>query len=266
MHGCNLVLIQELAFLQGGNYSRVWVYCKVVVNEGSVKFLLLWPLPLKTMPQPALLIYFLQQTLQKMLQIIFTWLILHMKTIKQLSTYSILHFSNSLIYPPLSAITLLAGFMMAESAEMGRLMGLLASLRSMMTTCDVSPTFSRTHMNLSDSMVRVLNPMLAALMPTFWSYNQKHNLTLIYSTDMSITIEQFQFKKPTLKDWADWVRIKMSTGREWWWGSNNLTFFLSACRFCRCLEVFSQFPSWTLVDHIILYDQATLKHIKLFRS
>jgi hypothetical protein len=46
------------------------------------------------------------------------------------------------------------------------------SFMSMMTTCAVSPTFSRTQMNLSDSMVRVLNPMLAALMPTFWSWNE----------------------------------------------------------------------------------------------
>ena len=57
--------------------------------------------------------------------------------------------------------------MMAESADMGLLMGLLASAMSMMTTWELSPTFSRTQMNLSDSMVSVLNPMLAALIPTF---------------------------------------------------------------------------------------------------
>ena len=74
---------------------------------------------------------------------------------------------------PLSAMTLLAGFMMAESAEMGRLIGLAESLRSMITTWAWSPTFSRTQMNLSDSMVRVLNPMLAALMPRFWSCRMK---------------------------------------------------------------------------------------------
>ncbi len=66
---------------------------------------------------------------------------------------------------PFRAITLLAGFMMAESAEIGLLMGFVGSCKSMMTTCAVSPTFSRTQMNLSDSMVRVLNPMLAALIP-----------------------------------------------------------------------------------------------------
>jgi len=76
--------------------------------------------------------------------------------------------------PPFSAMTLLAGFIMAESAEMGRLMGLEESFMSIMTTCAVSPTFSRTQMNLSDSMVRVLNPMLAALMPTFWSWKKRH--------------------------------------------------------------------------------------------
>lgn len=70
---------------------------------------------------------------------------------------------------PLRAMTLLAGFMMALSAEMGRRMGLLGSAMSMMTTCACSPTFSRMQMNLSDSMVRVLNPMLAGLIPRFWS-------------------------------------------------------------------------------------------------
>lgn len=70
---------------------------------------------------------------------------------------------------PLSAITLLAGFMMALSAEMGLRMGLLGSLMSMITTCACSPTFSRTQMNLSDSIVSVLKPMLAGLIPKFWS-------------------------------------------------------------------------------------------------
>jgi hypothetical protein len=70
---------------------------------------------------------------------------------------------------PLSAITLLAGFMMAESADIGLLIGLVASAKSIMTTCAVSPTFSRTHMKLSDSIVSVLNPMFAALIPTFCS-------------------------------------------------------------------------------------------------
>jgi len=68
-------------------------------------------------------------------------------------------------------MTLLVGFMMAESAEMGRRIGLAVSLRSMMTTCAVSPTFSRTQMNLSDSIVSVLNPMLVALIPRFCNYN-----------------------------------------------------------------------------------------------
>ena len=70
---------------------------------------------------------------------------------------------------PFSAMTLLAGFMMALSALMGRRMGLVGSAMSMMTTWAVSPTFSRTQMYLSDSMVRELNPMLAALIPTLVS-------------------------------------------------------------------------------------------------
>lgn len=73
---------------------------------------------------------------------------------------------------PLSAITLLAGFMMALSAEMGLRMGLLGSLMSMITTCACSPTFSRTQMNLSDSIVSVLKPMLAGLIPKFWSWGK----------------------------------------------------------------------------------------------
>lgn len=77
-----------------------------------------------------------------------------------------MHFSKSL---PLRAMTLLAGFMMALSAEMGLRMGLFGSAISMMTTWACSPTFSLMQMNLSDSMVRVLNPMLAGLIPRFWS-------------------------------------------------------------------------------------------------
>ncbi len=66
-------------------------------------------------------------------------------------------------------MTLLAGFMMALSAEMGRRMGVFESLMSMITTWACSPTFSRMQMNLSDSIVRVLNPMFAGFMPRFWS-------------------------------------------------------------------------------------------------
>lgn len=70
---------------------------------------------------------------------------------------------------PLRAMTLLAGFMMALSAEMGLRMGVLGSLMSMITTWACSPTFSRMQMNLSDSIVRVLNPIFAGFMPRFWS-------------------------------------------------------------------------------------------------
>jgi uncharacterized membrane protein len=70
---------------------------------------------------------------------------------------------------PLSAMTLLAGFMMALSAEMGLRMGVLGSAMSIITTWACSPTFSLMQMNLSDSMVRVLNPMLAGLIPRFCS-------------------------------------------------------------------------------------------------
>lgn len=75
----------------------------------------------------------------------------------------------------MSAITLLAGFMIAESADMGRLVGLLTSFMSIMTTCAVSLTFSRTQINLSDSMVRVLNEIELILMPTFVSCKIRKN-------------------------------------------------------------------------------------------
>lgn len=80
-----------------------------------------------------------------------------------------LHITKIKGYSPFSAITLEAGFMMALSAEIGRLIGDVGSLMSIITTCACSPTFSLMQMNLSDSIVRVLNPMFAGLMPKFWS-------------------------------------------------------------------------------------------------
>ena len=56
---------------------------------------------------------------------------------------------------PFKAMTLLAGFMIAESAEIGLLIGLVGSDMSMMTTCAVSPTFSRTQMYLEYSLVGI---------------------------------------------------------------------------------------------------------------
>ena len=76
-------------------------------------------------------------------------------------------------------MTLLAGFMIAESAEMGLLIGLAESFMSIITTWAVSPTFSRTQMNLSDSMVRVLKLTLLALIPTAVSYNNIQVLDFI---------------------------------------------------------------------------------------
>ena len=70
------------------------------------------------------------------------------------------------MFLPFRAITFDLGFIIAESAEIGLLVGLFASPRSIITTWAVSPTFSLTQINLSDSMVRVEKPMLAALMPT----------------------------------------------------------------------------------------------------
>uniref|UniRef100_A0A6B0TTQ8 Putative secreted protein n=1 Tax=Ixodes ricinus TaxID=34613 RepID=A0A6B0TTQ8_IXORI len=73
--------------------------------------------------------------------------------------------------------------MMAESAEMGLRMGLVGLAMSTMTTCAASPTFSRTQMNLSDSIVSVLKPTLAALMPMLvsckCSWNRIGNICVI---------------------------------------------------------------------------------------
>lgn len=84
-------------------------------------------------------------------------------------------FSPSTPAFPFKAITFEAGFMIALSAVIGRLMGFVWSAISMMTTWAVSPTFSLTHMNLSLSMVRVVKEMFATLMPMLVSYNEKPN-------------------------------------------------------------------------------------------
>jgi len=77
------------------------------------------------------------------------------------------------VHIPLRAMTLLAGFIIAESADIGLLIGLAESFMSMITTWAVSPTFSLTQMNLSDSIVRVLKLTLLALIPTAVSCKNK---------------------------------------------------------------------------------------------
>ena len=77
---------------------------------------------------------------------------------------------NYFIILPFNAITRDAGFMIAESAEIGLLIGFWGVAMSTMTTWAASPTFSRTHMNLSDSMVSVANSNGCALIPIFWSW------------------------------------------------------------------------------------------------
>lgn len=59
---------------------------------------------------------------------------------------------------------------MAESALIGLRIGFAVSFISMITTWLFSPTFSRTQMNLSDSIVSVVNEIEFALMPAFVSY------------------------------------------------------------------------------------------------
>ena len=112
-------------------------------------------------------------------------------------------------------MTLLAGFMMAESAEIGLLMGLVGSDMSMMTTWAVSPTFSRTQMYLkletmhtctkfkkiksstylSDSIVRELNPMFAGVIPTFVScksYIFKYRSSVLFASTSGTGISGFE--------------------------------------------------------------------------
>ena len=54
-----------------------------------------------------------------------------------------------------SAITLLAGFIRADSAVIGLLKGDIGEAMSTMTTLLAAPV-SRTHMNLSDSIVTLV--------------------------------------------------------------------------------------------------------------
>ena len=75
-------------------------------------------------------------------------------------------FSSVFIVVRLAALTLDAGFIIAESADIGLLIGCCGVAISIMTTWLESPIFSRTQIYLSDSIVRVLNPIVAALMPT----------------------------------------------------------------------------------------------------
>lgn len=75
------------------------------------------------------------------------------------------HSCRILLNVPRRAMTFSSRCMMADSAEMGRRMTLLASARSMMTTCLAPFTSSRTQMYRSDSRVRVANPMLAGWIP-----------------------------------------------------------------------------------------------------
>ena len=68
---------------------------------------------------------------------------------------------------PFNAMTLVVGFIIAESAVIGLLIGLFGSAISMIITQAVSFTFSHTQIDLSDSMASELNPILATLIPTF---------------------------------------------------------------------------------------------------
>ena len=77
------------------------------------------------------------------------------------------YFHIRIFYLPFKAITLLDGFIIAESAVIGRLIGLVGSAISTIMTNAVSLTFSRTQINLSDSNVRELNPIFVTLIPTF---------------------------------------------------------------------------------------------------
>ena len=77
-------------------------------------------------------------------------------------------------------MTLLLGFMIAESAAIGLLIGFVGSAISMITTwLPASPTFSRTQINLSDSIVRLAKPIFAGWIPAFVSYEKKAHQHLL---------------------------------------------------------------------------------------
>lgn len=67
---------------------------------------------------------------------------------------------------PFNAMIFATGFMIAESAVMGRRCKACGLFKSIITTWFCSPTFSRTQMYLSDSIVNELNPIFAALIPS----------------------------------------------------------------------------------------------------
>lgn len=72
------------------------------------------------------------------------------------------------------AITLLAGFIKADSAVIGRLIGVVGEAISTMTTLLLAPV-SRIQMNLSDSMVTFVKDMNCWLTPIFGNCSQnKH--------------------------------------------------------------------------------------------
>lgn len=115
----------------------------------------------------------------KLLQDPPTWSTWETSVIHKLVLQKALHPLQRALYQdfiPFNAMTLLAGFMIALSAEIGLRIGLLGSFMSMITTWACSPTFSLMQMNLSDSIVRVLNPMFAGLMPRFWSWKRKKKI------------------------------------------------------------------------------------------
>ena len=73
---------------------------------------------------------------------------------------------------PFRAIIFCLGCMMADSAVMGRLITLLASARSMMTTCPCSPTCSRTQMKWSDSSVKFWKETVASRKVSTYRYSE----------------------------------------------------------------------------------------------
>lgn len=78
---------------------------------------------------------------------------------------------------------LAVGFMMAESAVIGRRTSADGWLMSIMTTWFCSPTFSLTQMYLSDSIVSVLKPILAAPIPRVCNYVNVEYLNVLLETD-----------------------------------------------------------------------------------
>ena len=96
----------------------------------------------------------------------------------------------------LRAITLLTGFIKADSAVIGRLIGVVGEAMSTMTTLLLAPV-SRMQMNLSDSMVTFVKEMNCWLTPMLGNCKQERHRLAYYVRRrrwQSISAENWQIR------------------------------------------------------------------------